>query len=170
MIINTLIWIHKLSLNVMVRFELFLYQLRGNNMESWQKLMKAGNEHYNQKQWNKAISLYNQSITLIEEQSYFQNDNLQQGIQAWICGYHNLASTYEQLGLVELSRDALVTPFNKMLSLNHSSPTSSDMQLVSCRALQMTLYPLLEFAKKHPSEFQFINTVLNHLNHSQPLH
>ena len=139
-------------------------------MEEWQQLMKAGNKCYQRKQWSQAISYYHQSITLLEDDYYLQSPNLQQGIQGWICGYHNLASTYEQQGLIQHSRKALIRPLASMIKRSHDETTCFEGQMMAHRVLHLTLGPLCTFANKYPSEYAAINTFLKSINHPPLLH
>jgi len=107
---------------------------------------------------------------LLESAISIETTTTQQAIQGWICAYHNVATTYEQQGFIDRSRDALVTPFNTMLALTNDSNISPEMQLITHQALHITLPPLLEFANNHPSEFQFINKLVGHINTYEHLH
>ncbi|TEW46453.1 hypothetical protein [Psychromonas algicola] len=133
-------------------------------MAAWQQFMNQGNHLFTHQKWCDALGYYNKAITLLENSITTENADIQQVIQGWICGYHNVATTYEQQGLIKLSRDALVKPFKQMLALSCNPKASQEMQLTASSALKMTLPPLLEFAKNHPSEFKFINQVVEQLN------
>lgn len=133
-------------------------------MKTWQNLMTQGNDFYTQQQWHSALSYYQEAITLLEDEMIIDVADVQQVIQAWICGYHNVATTYEQQGLIEKSRNSLVTPFKTMLALSYNQNVSSEMKLIANFSLKITLPPLLEFANKHPNEHEFINNVVEQLN------
>lgn len=139
-------------------------------MDQWKKLMEEGNEHYNLKQWEEALTYYNQAIALLETAISVEPYNAQQSIQGWVCGYHNLSTTYERQGFIVRSRDALVIPFRTMLALANDVNISPEMQLISHRALQITLPPLLEFGKKFPSELEFIKRLVGHITTDKNLH
>jgi tetratricopeptide (TPR) repeat protein len=139
-------------------------------MDRWQQLMQKGNQLYHINQLDDALDYYNQAIVMLENDLSIEGSSTQQAIQGWICGYHNLATTYEQQGFIERSRDALITPFRTMLALTHDSNTSPEMQLIAHRALQITLPPLLEFANKYPSELKFIKKLVEHINAYKHLH
>ena len=133
-------------------------------MAVWQQFMNQGNHLFTHQKWCDALGYYTKAIALLENAMTTENTDIQQAIQGWVCGYHNIATTYEQQGLIKLSRDALVTPFKKMLALSYNSNASQEMKLTAHSALKMTLPPLLEFASNHPSEFKFINQVVEQLN------
>ncbi|MEI6897899.1 MAG: hypothetical protein V5786_10540 [Psychromonas sp.] len=133
-------------------------------MKRWQQLMTQGNQRYADKKWHEALSYYYQAITSLEKVVAIESSETQQALQAWICGYHNVATTYEQQGLIERSRDTLVIPFRSMLTLSYNPQASSEMKLIANQALKITLPPLLAFANKHPNEFQFINNIIEQLN------
>jgi len=142
-------------------------------MDQWQELMSKGNKLYDLQRWNEALSYYNQAIELLESSVSVQSSETQQAIQGWICGYHNIATTYEQQGLIKCSRDTLIVPFRTMLALYYNPQASSEMQVLASHALKITLPPLLEFANKFPSELKFINHIVeqlnayNHIGHTQ---
>ncbi|MCP5077620.1 MAG: hypothetical protein GY951_06135 [Psychromonas sp.] len=133
-------------------------------MEEWQQLMRQGNQEYDLQKWHEALGYYHHAIALLEQSVATESHDSQQVIQGWICGYHNVASTYEQQGLIEHSRDTLITPFSIMLALSYHPQTTSNMKLIADHALNITLPPLLEFANKHPSEHSFINNIVDKLN------
>lgn len=140
-------------------------------MESWQQIMIQGNQLYTQQKWQQALDNYHQAITLLENSVAIEPAQIQQVIEGWICGYHNVAITYEQQGFIKLSRDSLVTPFCTMLALSYNPEASSDTKLIARRALKMTLPPLLEFANRYASELKFINNIVEQLNtYDQPGH
>jgi hypothetical protein len=139
-------------------------------MGKWQQLMQKGNQFYHINQWDDALDYYNQAIVLLEHDINIEASSTQQAIQGWICGYHNVATTYEQQGFIERSRDALLTPFRTLLTLTHDSNTSPEMQLIAHRALQITLPPLLEFANKYPRELKSIKKLVGHINAHKHLH
>jgi len=139
-------------------------------MEKWQRLMKTGNQHYQMKQWEEAIYHYNQSITLLEDQEFLTGKDSLQSIQAWVCGYHNLAKTYEQQGLIQRCRDMLIIPFMKLNNISNQSYASPEMQLTIHRSLKVTLLPLLTFANNYPNESQFIDQLLKDINNPQSIH
>ncbi len=138
-------------------------------MKEWQQLMRQGNQEYHLQKWHEALTYYNQAITLLEQSVSTESPNSQQVIQGWICGYHNVATTYEQQGFIERSRDNLITPFSIMLAISYHPQSSSKMKLIAHHALSITLPPLLEFANKHPSEHNFINNVVEKLNRCDQL-
>lgn len=133
------------------------------HMEGWQQLMSQGNQHYAQQKWHDALDYYNQAITLLENVVAMEVSDIQQALQAWICGYHNVAITYEQQGLIERSRDTLLIPFRSMLTLSNNTHISLEMQLMAKHAVNITLPPLFVFANKHPNELQFINHIIEQL-------
>jgi len=133
-------------------------------MSAWKQFMNQGNHLFSHQKWRDALGYYNKAITLLENTMATEHIDNQQAIQGWICGYHNIATTYEQQGLIKLSRDALVKPFQEMLALSYNPKASLDLKLTANSALKITLPPLLEFAKSHPSEFTFINQVVEQLN------
>lgn len=133
-------------------------------METWQQLMRQGNLLYDLQRWHEALGYYNQAIILLEKSIVIESSDSQQVIQGWICAYHNVATTYEQQGLIQHSRDTLIIPFHSMLALSYDLQASSQMKLIANQALKITLPPLLEFANKHPNELQFINTIVEQLN------
>jgi len=133
-------------------------------MEEWQQLMQQGNQEYDQQKWHDALGYYHHAIALLEQSVATESHNSQQVIQGWICGYHNVATTYEQQGFIERSRDTLITPFRIMLALSYHPQSSSNLKLIANHALNITLPPLLEFANKHPSEHGFINNIVEKLN------
>lgn len=133
-------------------------------MTAWQQFMNQGNHLFTHQKWCDALGYYNKAITLLEKAMATEHIDSQQAIQGWVCGYHNIATTYEQQGLIKLSRDALIKPFKQLLALSYNSKASHEMKLTANSALKMTLPPLLAFAKKHPSEFNFINQVVGQLN------
>lgn len=140
-------------------------------METWQQIMLQGNQLYTQQKWEQALDHYNQAITLLENSVAIEPAQIQQVIEGWVCGYHNVAITYEQQGLIKLSRDTLVTPFRTMLALSYNPEASSDMKSIAGRALKMTLPPLLEFTNRYASELKFINNIVEQLNtYDQPGH
>ena len=133
-------------------------------MEQWQQLMRQGNQQYDLKKWHEALGYYHHAIALLEQSVAIESPESQKIIQGWICGYHNVATTYEQQGFIERSRDTLITPFRIMLALSYHPQSTSTMKLIADHALTITLPPLLEFANKHPSEFDFINNLVEKLN------
>lgn len=133
-------------------------------MGNWQQLMKKGNKFYAQKNWSAALIYYYQAISSLENSIAVEFIDIQQVIQGWICGYHNIAITYEQQGLIKRSRDTLIKPFRIMLALTHHPDTSVEMRLTANYALNMTLSPLLEFANNHPNEYKFINSIVEQLH------
>lgn len=130
----------------------------------WQALMMKGNKCYQLQKWNRALSYYNQAIALLDNPIAVESPETQQALQGWICGYHNIATTYEQQGLIKCSRDALIVPFHTLLAFYYNPTTSSEMQQVAGHALKITLPPLLEFANKFPSELKYINKIIKPLN------
>ena len=133
-------------------------------MATWQKFMVQGNQLFTHQKWCDALGYYNKAITLLEDTIAIEVTDIEKIIQGWVCGYHNIATTYEQQGLIELSRDNLVIPFKAMLALSYNQNASEEMKLAASSALKMTLPPLLEFAKNYPNEFKFINQVVEQLN------
>ena len=97
-------------------------------MAVWQKFMTQGNHLFTHKKWCDALGYYNKAITLLEDSMTAEATDIQQVIQGWICGYHNVATTYEQQGLIEKSRNSLVTPFKTMLALSYNQNVSSEMK------------------------------------------
>ena len=138
-------------------------------MPLWQQFINQGNQLFTHKKWGDALGYYNKAVSLLEDAMKTEITDIQQIIQGWICAYHNIASTYEQQGLIELSRDALMTPFHHMLALSRDPTTTEAIQLAANSALTITLPPLFAFAKKNPNEFAFINQVIEQLNIHQPL-
>lgn len=133
-------------------------------MDTWQVLMTKGNELYERQRWNEAIDYYNQAITQLEHKHVLKTVETQQALQGWICGYHNIATTYERQGMIKCSRDTLLIPFRTMMSLTCQGDVSTEMKIIAHHALKITLPPLLEFANKYPTEFKFINTIVEQLN------
>ncbi|WP_413701853.1 tetratricopeptide repeat protein [Psychromonas sp. KJ10-10] len=132
--------------------------------------MQQGNKHYHMDQWDEALSYYHEAIELLESIDSIDSGNAQKTLQAWVCGYHNLASTYEKQGFIERRRDALVTPFRIMLALTNNSQSTLEMQMFTYRALQMTIPPLLEFANTYPSEVKFIKQLIGSIESNKQLH
>jgi len=133
-------------------------------MAAWQKFMNQGNLLFTHQKWCDALGYYNKAITLLEDSIAGDAVDTQQAIQGWVCGYHNIATTYEKQGQIKLCRDALVIPFRKMLALSYNPNASQEMKIAAHSALKMTLPPLLEFAQNYPNEFKFINQVVEQLN------
>jgi len=141
-------------------------------MAAWQKFMNQGNQLFTHQKWNDALGYYHKAITLLETEITANNDDtntIQQAVQGWICGHHNIASTYEQQGLISLSRDALLAPFHYMLALAANPNVSLALKVAANSALKITLPPLLLFANNHPSEFTLINKIVEQLNHNDRL-
>ncbi|MGX9417381.1 hypothetical protein ACXJY6_05035 [Vibrio sp. RC27] len=129
-------------------------------METWQALMVEGNRLFDHQKWTRALSHYQRAIALLEKSSRSEMVNIQQLIQGWVCGYHNIAATYERQELTELTRDALMIPFRRMLTLSNDPSASQEVKFAASSALKITLPPLLEFANNHPEESKFINDVI----------
>jgi len=138
-------------------------------MMAWQKFMVQGNHLFSHQRWNDALGYYHKAIKLLEKEITNNTDDIQQTLQGWICGHHNIASTYEQQGHIALSRDALIMPFQYMLTLAHNPNASPLLQMTANSALKITLPALLTFANNHPSEFTQINHVVEQLNYSDQL-
>ena len=133
-------------------------------MQTWQQLMEQGNNLYAKEELQDALSYYHQAIISLENSASAEITEIQQVIQGWISGYHSIAVIYERQGFIKLSRDALVTPFQRMLALSYNPKTAVEIKLIANFSLRMTLPPLLEFVKTHPCERQFINHVVEQLN------
>lgn len=133
-------------------------------METWQQLMREGNQLYDLKKWHQALSHYHQAIVLLENSLTIESPETHQAVQGWICGYHNVATIYEQQGFIERCRDTLIIPFRTMIALANNPQASSEMQSIARHTLQITLRPLLEFTNKYPTELQFINNIIQQLN------
>ncbi|MGB0987158.1 MAG: hypothetical protein ACPGVL_08020, partial [Pseudoalteromonas spongiae] len=74
---------------------------------SWQSTMTKGNECFDSHNWLEAERYYMRAIELIDLLWQQKRNNLE-AMQAWVCGYQNLAATYEQQGQLERALQCLL--------------------------------------------------------------
>lgn len=129
-------------------------------MDTWQKLMKMGNQCFVEKHWKQALFHYNQAVTLLEFEIIKASESIRILVQGLVCGYHNISSTYEQQGRLKLSRDALVMPYCSLILLSNNELVSIETRMSAARARSLTLPALLEFANKYPNESQYIQNII----------
>ena len=115
----------------------------------WQSLLKLGNRCFHDKQWDQAEYFYSEAYDLLA--FAYRNDPLSSDLlMAWICACHNLSSLYESLGNLELSLRFLMVPHEYLIEITKSESPTEDVKLIAFKGMNITLSPILMFAKKHP--------------------
>lgn len=68
----------------------------------------------------------------------------------WIDSYHELALIYSQKGDVQNAQKCLLIPHQSMLYMAKEHNGDKDQEQIAIRAINVTLPPLMAFAKEHP--------------------
>lgn len=116
-------------------------------MQSWNGVMREGNEYFHDENWCEAEKCYKNAIHLIEMEMITHPET--QSLFAWICGFHNLSTLYEAQNQLEKALEALLIPHHTMLT--HLQDTHSALRQSAQDGLRLTLPPILSWAQRHPT-------------------
>ncbi|XQW83722.1 hypothetical protein ACOYR1_11275 [Thalassotalea piscium] len=116
----------------------------------WQELMVKGNNHFEEKQWNKAESYYMSVCSQLEGQWHKSNES-ESLLMAWICACHNLSTLYEAKGEYESAIQCLVRAYQQSYITSQNDQASNSLRYLAFNALKTTLNPILSFTKKYPT-------------------
>ena len=119
-------------------------------MNTWQEILVRGNSSFEQHKWQSAEQHYKKAIDILDD-VLSNNPKCVESIQGWICSYHNLSILFQQTGNLEQAQKCLLIPHHSMMYLAQKEKIDEDQQLIATRAIKLTINPLLEFAKKHPT-------------------
>lgn len=118
-------------------------------MNNWQRLLKKGNEHYYQENWQQAENYYKAAESLLDKAWCQDTENIEI-LMAWIGTHHNLAALFEKQGAHQTSLSFLVMPYKRLLSLFAEHHASNKIKVAAIEALKITLEPIELFKKKYP--------------------
>lgn len=117
--------------------------------QQWQSLLNEGNECFHDRRWLQAELYYKEAYDVLAMKSHRQpycSDTL----MAWICTCHNLSSLFEAQGDIDMALRYLLAPHERLKNTAESKGDDEDLKLIALKALNITLSPLLVFAKKYP--------------------
>lgn len=125
---------------------------------SWQSTMIKGNECFDSHNWLEAERYYMRAIALVDELWQQQRSNLE-AMQAWVCGYQNLAATYEQQGYLERALQCLLhAHFYVVEQANHIT-NCGKTQSNALRMSAITYKCLSDFKHKYHHHSQCIKAL-----------
>ena len=68
----------------------------------------------------------------------------------WIASYHELATIYEQKGVVDMAQKCLLIPHQSMLYMALHYKDDKEWEQIALTAINLTLPKLMKFAEVHP--------------------
>lgn len=117
-------------------------------MNSWQSAMIKGNECFDSHNWLEAQRYYNQAIELLDLLWQKQNDSVE-AMQGWVCGYHNLAATFEQQGQMDRAAQCLLHAHFTIVERANNKQYPDAAQSNALRMSSITYKSIIEFKNKH---------------------
>ena len=136
---------------------------------SWQSTMTKGNECFDSHNWLEAERYYMRAIELIDLLWQQKRNNLE-AMQAWVCGYQNLAATYEQQGQLERALQCLLHAHFTILDHANNQANCDNTQSNAVRLSAITLKHLSDFKAKYHRQCTGINRAHQYANSHTLLH
>ena len=128
---------------------------------SWQSTMIKGNECFDSHNWLEAERYYNRAIELVDLLWQQKISNLE-AMQAWVCGYQNLAATYEQQGQLERALQCLLHAHYRVLQQANNKAVSEHAQSHALQMSSVTFKSISTFKGKHANYTRCMD-VLDHV-------
>ena len=92
---------------------------------------------------------YRENIYTLEKKLTAQPKCLK-SLHDWIASYHELATIYEQKGVVDMAQKCLLIPHQSMLYMALHYKDDKEWEQIALTAINLTLPKLMKFAEVHP--------------------
>ena len=132
-------------------------------MVSWQSAMLKGNECFDSRDWFEAEQHYYRAIELLDMLWQKCSDSIE-AMQGWVCGYHNLAATFEQQGQLERAAHCLMHAHYTILNHANNDDVPGMAQSNALRMSSITYKSIVEFKKNHQNCAKCMSELSNGIN------